>query len=256
MFDLPKPKLAEVSGLTINTPDLKASVKFYKKLGFSELFRGDFPFPLVQLSDGQIQIMLRHTPEKYFALTYYPGDIDAVAAELAAEGIEPFEKNISDSDYLKFYRMKTPEGFVVSMVMLIESFTQPAGPTMLTMSPQDYSNPEKYTNKTAGMLGEIAYPVKDLDVSIAFWQKLGFKVLSKYGEPRPWAILADGLNVVGLHQADDFDQPAITYFASDMAVRIESLKAAGITNLTEKNPGNVVLNTPEGQHINLFSLGM
>jgi catechol 2,3-dioxygenase-like lactoylglutathione lyase family enzyme len=259
MFDLPKPKLAEVSGLTINTPDLNASVKFYERLGFSELFRGDFPFPLVELTDGQIQIMLRHTPEKYFALTYYPKDIDAVAADLAAEGIEPYEKAIAESDYLKFYRMKTPDGFVVSMVMYFESFSQPQGPTMLTMltMPQtDYFNPEKYTNKTAGMLGEIAHPVKDLDASIAYWQKLGFTVLSKFESPYPWAIISDGLNAVGLHQTTEFDYPALTYFASDMAEKIEKLKAAGLSNFTEKSPGNIVLNTPEGQHVNLFKLGM
>jgi catechol 2,3-dioxygenase-like lactoylglutathione lyase family enzyme len=255
MFDLPKPKLADVSGLTINTPDLEASVDFYKKIGFSELFRGDFPFPLVELTDGQIQIMLRQTPEKYFALTYYPRDIEAMAAELVALGIEPFEQANAESDYLKFFRFKMPDDFVVSLVMFIESFTQPVGPTMLTMAQEDYFKPEKYTNQVAGMFGELAYPVKDLDVSIAFWEKLGFKVLSKYGSPRPWAILSDGLNVVGLHQADDFDQPAITYFASDMKDRIEKLKAAGVTDLTEKGPGNVVLNTPEGQHVNLFSFG-
>jgi catechol 2,3-dioxygenase-like lactoylglutathione lyase family enzyme len=256
MFDLPKPKLADVSGLTINTPDLNSSVEFYKKLGFTELFRGDFPFPLVELTDGQIQIMLRHTPEKYIALTYYPRDIDAVAKELTGMGIEPYEQAISESDYLKFFRFKTPDDFVVSMVMFVESFTQPPGPTMLTMPQEDYMKPEKYTNQTAGMLGEIAYPVKDLDVSIAFWEKLGFKVLSKYGSPRPWAILSDGLNVVGLHQADDFDSPTLTYFASDMKDRIEKLKAAGLTGYTEKSPGNIVLNTPEGQHVNLFSFGM
>ena len=255
MFDLPKPKLAEVSGLTINTPHLEASTEFYKKLGFTELFRGDFPFPLVELTDGQIQIMLRQTPEKYFALTYYPKDIDAVAAELAAIGIEPYEKSITESDYLKFYTFKTPDGFIVSMVMYVQAFAHPPGPTMLTMPQEDYFKPEKYTNQVAGMFGELAYPVKDLEISIAFWEKLGFKVLSKYGEPRPWAILSDGLNVVGLHQADDFDQPAITYFASDMAERIEKLKAGGLTDLTEKGPGNVVLNTPEGQHVNLFSFG-
>lgn len=256
MLDLPKPKLAEISGLTINTHDLNASRKFYQKLGFTELFSGDFPFPLVELSDGQIQIMLRHTPESYFALTYYPRDIDAVAAALEADGIEFYEKSIAESDYLKFYRLKTPDGFVVSMVMLIENFTQPPGPTMLTMPQADYFNPEKYTNQVAGMLGEIAHPVKDLDASIAFWQKLGFVTLSKLTTPYPWAIVSDGLNAVGLHQTTDFNYPALTYFASDMAAKIENLKAAGLTNFKEKGPGNIVLIAPEGQHVNLFKLGM
>jgi predicted lactoylglutathione lyase len=133
---------------------------------------------------------------------------------------------------------------------------QPAGPTMLTMQPQDYANPEKYVNKVCGMFGEFAMPVKDLDRSISFWEKLGFKALSKMTSHYPWAILSDGLAIVGLHQTENFTDPTITYFASDMKAKIEKLKQDGLDNYKEMNPGNIVVTTPEQQKINLFSLGM
>ena len=74
--------------------------------------------------------------------------------------------------------------------------------------------------------------------------------------PYPWAIASDGLAVVGLHQTTEFDYPAITFFAADMKDKIEKLKENGLTDFKEKGPGNVVLRTPEHQHINLFKLGM
>lgn len=256
MFDLPKPKLGDISGLTINCPDLEASLEFYQKLGFTELFRGDFPFKLIEITDGQIQIMLRQSPALYFAITYYPRNIDEVAAELEGQGIVFWEKANTESDYLKRYITTTPDGLNVSFVMYVDAFSQPPGPTMLTMPQADYFNPEKYVNKTAGLFGEIAHPVVDLEASILFWKKLGFATLSKFTSPYPWAIISDGINSVGLHQTTDFDYPAITYFAPDMAERVEKLKAAGLTDYTEKGGGNIVLKTPEGQHINLFKLGL
>ena len=53
-FTLPKPKLGDVTAITITTPDLEKSVQFYKLLGFTELLRADFPFPWVQISDGAL----------------------------------------------------------------------------------------------------------------------------------------------------------------------------------------------------------
>ena len=105
------------------------------------------------------------------------------------------------------------------------------------------------------MFGEYALPIKNLDNSVLFWEKLGFKSLSKHLSPYPWAILSDGLAIVGLHQTTNFDTPAITFFASDMKDKIEKLKNGRLDNYTEKNSDNIVLNTPEKQHINLFKLG-
>ena len=128
---------------------------------------------------------------------------------------------------------------------------------MLTMSPQDYTNPDKYVNKVCGMFGEFAQPVKDLEASILFWEKLGFKALSKFSSPYPWAIISDGLAVVGLHQTSNFKDPTITFFAKDMKEKIENLKTAGLPGLEAATGlSNVTLTTPEGQRINLFKLGM
>lgn len=46
------PKLGEVTAITITSPDLDKSLQYWQRLGFSELYRMDFPFPWVQITDG------------------------------------------------------------------------------------------------------------------------------------------------------------------------------------------------------------
>jgi predicted lactoylglutathione lyase len=254
--NLPTPKLADVSAITINSPDLEKSLKFYQQLGFSEIYRNDFPFPWIQVSDGVLLIMLRYGKEPYIALTYYVKELDKVVNELEGEGIVFTEKPKGD-EMIKRYLFKSPDGLNVSLVTFVEGFYQPAGPGMLRMPPQDYSKPEKYVNKTCGLFGEFAQPVKDLEHSLPFWEKLGFKVMTKFTSPYPWAILSDGLNVIGLHQVTHFTQPTITYFAADMKDKVEKLKASGVEGFAEAGGGaNFILSTPEKQNINLFKLGM
>jgi catechol 2,3-dioxygenase-like lactoylglutathione lyase family enzyme len=255
MENLPTPILGEITAFTVTTPDLGQSLAFYQKLGFKELFRADWPFPWIQITDGVLLMMLRKDPDPYIALTYYVKDINSVVADLDRKGIS-FTYRAKDSDPVKRFVFKSPDGLTISLVNIIEVFSQPPGPGMLTMPQQDYFNPEKYVNKVCGLFGEFAHPVADPGKSIAFWELLGFKAISKFTAPYPWAIISDGLSIVGLHQTESFNYPVITYFAADMKDKIEKLKAAGIIDYQEKGAASIVLTTPEQQHINLFKLGM
>jgi hypothetical protein len=254
MENLPKPLLGDVSAITITTPDLEMSLEFYKKLGFTELLRTDFPFPLIQITDGALLIMLRKDNTPYISLTYYVKELENTIAILENLGIE-FISRPAKTDMIKRYIMQSPDKLNIALVTFVEGFTQPPGPTMLKTPQEDFFKPEKYVNRVCGMFGEFAHPVADLEASIVFWEKLGFVALSKFTSPYPWAIVSDGLSVIGLHQTKNFDYPVLTFFASDMAEKINKIKAGGITDIKEMGSGNVVLNTPEKQHINLFKLG-
>lgn len=255
MFALPTPKIDGISAITITSPDLETSLAFYQTLGFKELYRADMPFPWIQITDGALLMMLRKDSTPYIALTYYVNEIDALVAELESAGIL-FETKPKAADMIKRCLIKSPDQMNISLVSLVEGFIQPAGKTMLTTPPQDYYNPEKYTNKVCGMFGELAHPVKNLEASIVFWDKLGFKCLSKMTHPYNWAIVSDGSGIIGLHETDSFANPAITFFASDMKEKIETLKNNGLKNFTQKGETNIVITTPEKQYINLFKLGI
>ncbi|HEU4717518.1 MAG TPA: hypothetical protein VFU15_06785, partial [Bacteroidia bacterium] len=72
----------------------------------------------------------------------------------------------------------------------------------------------------------------------------------------PWAILSDGLAVLGLHQTTHFSHPTITFFAADMKEKIDQLKKDGLENYSEQSPASITVITPEQQRINLFKMGM
>lgn len=254
MMHFEKAKLGDVTAITIASTDLEASLQYYQQLGFAEVMRADFPFPWIQISDGALLLMLRKDNNPYIALTYYVKDMDTVIADLKQAGVLVKPLPTPDKMVQRFL-ITTAEGHNISLVTHFDGFSQPAGKTMLTMQPQDYSNPDKYENKTCGIFGEFAFPVKDLGESISFWEKLGYKSLSKRSAPYPWAILSDGLGIVGLHQTDHFTSPTITFFASDARDKIEKLKNAGLTAYTSVSDSNMALSTPEGQQINVFKLG-
>jgi catechol 2,3-dioxygenase-like lactoylglutathione lyase family enzyme len=249
-----KPYLGEISAFTINSPDLEASLQFYQKLGFKEVMRSDFPFPFIQVTDDAILIMLRKSDEPYIALTYYTNDAGKPVSELEKKGIE-FLSTPKQGDLVKKFLFQSPDGANISIVEMPTGFSKPGGKTMLTMDQSDYMKPDTYTNQIAGMFGEFAQSVADLEKSIEFWEKIGFTTLSKYSSPGPWAILSDGLSVVGLHQSNEFESATITFFASDMQAKIENLKKQGLT-FKDMGPGNGELTTPEQQKVFLFNMSM
>ncbi len=254
-MSIPKPTLGEISAITIATPDLDNSLKFYQQLGFNEILQSDFPFPFIQISDGALMIMLRKDTNPYFALSYYAKDIDRSIAHIESTGLS-FAEKPKPGDFVRRHILKSPDGMNISIVFVPEGFSQPPGPTMLNTPPSDLFNPDKYANKICGMFGELAEAVKDIETSISFYSKLGFQVMHKTNAPYPWAILSDGLAIVGLHQATNFSKPRITFFAADSKEKIDKLKQGGLKNYQDQGPANITITTPEQQEINLFKLGM
>ena len=248
-------KLGDVSAITITSPDLDISLKYYQKLGFVEIARNSFPFPWLQISDGAVLIMLRLDKQPYCSLTYYVKNLDTVVGELESLGIIFIQKP-ADHDMIRRFVFQSPDSLNISLVTFVDGFKQPQGPTALTFSQNDFLDPAKYPNKVSGIFGEFAHPVIDLDRSIEFWSSLGFTSVSKYETPYPWAIVHDGVSIIGLHQTTSFDYPVITYFALDQKEKIEKLKLNGVTNYEDRGQGSIVLTTPEQQHINLFKIGM
>lgn len=249
-------KLGEVACVYITTTDLDSSVAVYEKLGFPKTNSNTFPVPWAQVSDGSLLIMMRQDVTPYIGLTYYVMEIEKVAAQLEKDGIV-FISKPKESDPIKRYYFKSPDGFTIMLASNLGAFQQPTGATLLTMQQSDFMVADKYPNKQCGAFGEFAHPVTDLQTSIAFWQKLGFKSVGEMKEPYPHAILTDGLMIIGLHQTKHFDYPAVTYFGMNTEKRIQQLKEKGLKNFSEvAGKNNVSLKTFEAQHFFIFSLGM
>jgi hypothetical protein len=249
-------KLGEVACVYVTTSNLDSSMATYEKLGFKNIASNTYPVPWVQASDGSLLVMMRKDASPYMGLTYYADDVDKIAAQLEKDSIT-FVQKPKDGDAIKRYYIKTPDGFNVVLSNNLGGFKAATGPTMLTMKQQDFASADKYPNKQCGAFGEFCHPVTDLGRSIAFWKKLGFEVKSRTNSPYPFAILSDGLMLIGLHQTKDFTYPAITYFGLNTDKRVQQLKEKGLNNFTEMmGKNNVILKTWEGQHFFIFAMGM
>mgnify|MGYP001795131288 CR=1 FL=1 len=112
----------------------------------------------------------------------------------------------------------------------------------------------------------VSLAVKDLQASMAFYQKLGFEVRGDYSE-QGWAILDNGTVVIGLYQGM-FEDNILTFNprwktpgegdASMMDVREiqRRLKVEGIAFVSEvdettSGPAHCILIDPDGNSIML-----
>ena len=249
-------KLGDVACIYITTANLDSSVAVYEKLGFPKIASNDFPAPWAQVSDGSLLIMLRKDVNPYIGLTYYVADVEKIVDQLEKDSTV-FVQKPKAGDAIKRYYIKSPDGFNIVLSNNLGGFEQPKGITLLTMKQTDFNSADKYPNKQCGAFGEFAHPVTDINVSVAFWKKLGFKASAEMKQPYPHVILSDGLMIIGLHQTNHFTYPAVTYFGINTDKRIQQLKDKGLQNFSEMaGKNNVALKTWEGQHIFIFSLGM
>lgn len=110
----------------------------------------------------------------------------------------------------------------------------------------------------------ISLTVKDIKLSLAFYEKLGFEVI--HGEPgQGWIVLKNGNHVIGLFQGM-FDRNILTFNPGwdqsaqnvDPFTDIRVLKAQLIANgidlvsddvVGESGPSSIMVQDPDGNHI-------
>lgn len=206
--------------------DVATALAFYQKLGFKSVGEDI-------VTDGSINIHLLTGDEPALTLSYAGSDL---AAALALD----IEAQVSGDSVT----LTTPDGLQVQLTAQPSSVPMPEG-TSLSRTPIS----------ELGKFGEFALPVADCAAATTFWEKLGFAPLHLADQPYPWAILSDGLIVIGLHQTKDFAQPHITYFSMDMAERIAQLETDGLAvrYLTEADKSNAAFTAPGDQHFFLFA---
>jgi len=252
--------LGKISQVTIGTSDVQASVAMYEKMGFRKINSNTMPNPWVQLTDDSILILLNQDGMQYMGLTYFAADMDKRVKRLEEEGLTLVQK-LEHEGRLTQAILMSPDQFFIALVNHDASnMFQPTGKKFGDFwGDEGIITPIEYPNEVCGIFGELCHPVKDLQISLAFWKLLGFTADRVFEKPYPWAIVEDGKNIIGLHQTSDFDTPALTYFALDMGERIKRVRENGVDSIkifegTGGDEKNVVVTTPEGQKFFLFSL--
>ena len=247
-------KLGRVAYLTIGTTDIDRSMELYNKLGYSVENKGKTPVRWTEICDGSLHIILVEGKDEYLGLTYVSDDILASIDQIKTAGLKPVMTVGTEEDPRQIIA-QLRQGMLLSVNQSRPDLDYKY--VSKTLMDIDYSNPtaEDFPNEFCGIFGELALNIEDMETEIEFWENMGFQVGERYEEPYPWAIVTDGLFIIGLHQTDEFDKPALTYFAPDMEEKLRTLSDSGVDFKKIDNENSGTIDTPEGQRFFLFPLG-
>lgn len=252
-------KLGEATYVAMGTKDLQASVAFYQKLGFEVKQEETIPYPWVYMSDGSFMIGIFQDSMEYQGPAYYTNDYDGtIEAIKAAGGVYEMSNEVEG---MKMSVYATPDSTLSIGIITPKdpAMYQPEGATLMDVVKAGNMDPAAWPNPKIGAFGEYSYTTKDLDGNIAFWEQLGFTTLNKSEyEGFEYAILTDGMQVLGIHKFRDKDFNAVTYFSPDTKEKMAALNAEGIQQEPTDDPmmgdSNFILATPEGFQFFLFNL--
>lgn len=234
--------LGSTAHIAVSCKDIPASLPFYQTLGFTTLFIDNKTSPsFVRLTDGAITLALIAEDFGTPSLAYFTTGLQENVAGLRQLHIDVETDTDNNGDFTQAHFVN-PDGLHVWLHPTVGNSTK-AGTT---------------PNSVCGTFGELAMSVHDLDNSILYWQHLGFELLHRSIVPYPFAIVSDGAMLLGLHENKELAHPALTYYAPDMADRIEKLRQKGISFVKEFPTGadgrvhNAVAKAPDGQLFFLF----
>jgi catechol 2,3-dioxygenase-like lactoylglutathione lyase family enzyme len=226
----------------IATPDIQASLEFYRKLGFSQAEVGDtWTHPYAVVTDGRICLGLHQHPDGH-ALTFVKPNLLNHLAVLEERGVI-FEFRRLGNDVFNELGWRDPSG---NLVRLVEA---------RTFNPSD--RPATKTS-LCGYFLEIALPSARIDVAQAFWEKLGFVGIDEPGAPLPHVSCTSDSIDIGLYQPAHLQKAHLLFEAGDVAGALGRLASLGIlpsgqVPLVLRGGPASVLTAPEGTGILLLA---
>jgi len=239
-------KLGKAVQIVRGVLDLEVTKPFYEKLGYHKLNESSKPNNWALFTDGRINLLLDEGDMKYTGLIYFNPNFAETVNQMEALGIKFHSKTPKSKSLPESAIFMDPEGFGINIVN--KDYDATKKPDIKGKSTVDF-----------GKFGEFAHSVKDLEVRIDFWTKLGYTVSVKQPQPYPWAILIDDLMVLGFHQnewATGNTEPTLTYFDLNMEKIIPKVQDKGIPVEQFQDfsidSGNAMIRAPDGLQLFLF----
>ncbi len=220
----------------IATQDIRASVEFYERLGFSQARAGDaWPHPYGVLTDGRLCLGLHQSRLESPALTFVRPGVAGHVAALEQLGIELATINTG--------------GEVFNEV----GFRDPAGQPVRLLEARTYSPADRSALETSrcGAFRRLSLPAADVERVRHFWETLGFVATEEEAQPYPHLTLRSDATELGLHRPRFFAEPLLVFGDAGMPARLAHLRELGIGPI-EPPPArldprtNALLFAPEG----------
>jgi catechol 2,3-dioxygenase-like lactoylglutathione lyase family enzyme len=228
---------------SLATPDIRASLDFYKALGFSEAEVGETrSHPYAVVTDGRICLGLHQQALTAASLTFVKPDLLRNLPALEQRGIE-FEFRHLGNHVFNEVGWLDPSG---QLVRLIEART--------------FSPSKRRANDTShcGYFSEIALPAQNLELAKHYWEGFGFVGMDELNERLPHISCTSDFVDLGLYSPADLRRTMLRFEVDDVAGALARLAAEGILPRGEvpvplRGTPATVLEAPEGTTILLAS---
>jgi catechol 2,3-dioxygenase-like lactoylglutathione lyase family enzyme len=235
MARTPQPPPGRFHELSLTTGDIRASVEFYERLGFTQTATADtYSHPYGVLTDGRLYLGLHERVAPSPVLTFVRPGIGACLDEFAALGIELTLRRVGDEVFNEI------------------GFEGPHGEAVRVLEARTFSPAERDLGDVSlcGDFAEISLPAGDFARAQAFWEPLGFVATGEIEAPYVHLPLTSDAIDLAFHRPRTADAPLVVFRALDMRERIARLRTLGVTE--EALPrgiardANALLTSPEG----------
>ena len=221
--------------VSVAVPDVRASVEFYERLGFTQAPTTDsFAHPYGVLTDGRLFIGVHQRTGPTPTLTFVRPGLAASLAAFAAAGIELTSCRTGDDVFNEI------------------GFTDPFGHAVAVLEARTYSPvaPDTAGGSLCGEFAQVSLPVKDFAAAQAFWEALGFVAMEQLQTPYPHLSLTSDHLDLAFHDPQLSARAMLVFREPGMAARIARLRELGMTlgNVPAATvvPNGALLQSPEG----------
>jgi catechol 2,3-dioxygenase-like lactoylglutathione lyase family enzyme len=223
----------------ISTADIRASVDFYERLGFSQAHTADtWSHPYGVLTDGRIFLGLHQSSFDSPTLTFVHADVARYARELESQGIQLAYQHTADHEFNSI-ALYDPSGL---MLVLIEARTY--SPVL--------RRPERVS--LCGYFEEFSIPSTDFEAAKVFWEPLGFVATQESELPYPHLALTSDHLDIAFHAPRSLAQATLVFRDRGMHERLAKLRDLAPGTWREAPNGldpraNALLTAPEGTQL-------
>ena len=222
--------------ISLETADIRESVEFYERLGFTQAETNDtWTHPYGVLTDGRLHIGLHQRRFASPALTFVHAGIARYAAELEARGITLHLRNTGDDVFNEV------------------GFRDPTGHSVLVLEARTYSpsarGPEELS--LCGYFTEYSVPAADFEAARDFWEPLGFVATEEPDAPYAHLPLTSDHLDLAFHRPRTLDRPMLVFRDPGMRERLVRVRELGVKESGELPRGlpsaaNALIEAPEG----------
>ncbi|HTV98574.1 MAG TPA: VOC family protein [Steroidobacteraceae bacterium] len=231
---------------SIATPDIRASLEFYEKLGFAQGQVGDaWPHPYAVVTDGRIHLGLHQQPAQSApSLTFVKPDLLQLLGPLESQGVSVEFRRLGNDVFNEL------------------GWYDPGGHLIRVIEARTFSPIKRPITDTSlcGYFLEIALPAPSREQAKQYWERFGF-----VGMDEPDALLehvsctSDCIDI-GLYDPAQLRSPTLVFDAGDVRAALGRLEQAGIVPSGQlpaplRQRPAAVLAAPEGTAILLLSEG-